>query len=127
MKKALVIYANGSEDLEVTAIADVLCPGGQVDTKAALTASGVEVKLSHGTTVLCDKNLHDCKDCCDVIAIPGGLPGATNCRDSEYTAMLTELKVIGRLIAAIFSRSPGRASSSRSYQHWTCYWLSRLW
>lgn len=48
MKKALVIYANGSEDLEVTAIADVLARGQVEVTKAALTASGVEVKLSHG-------------------------------------------------------------------------------
>jgi DJ-1 family protein len=107
MKKALVIYANGSEDLEVTAIADVLARGQVEVTKAALTASGVEVKLSHGTTVLCDKNLHDCKDCYDVIAIPGGLPGATNCRDSEkLIAMLTEQKAHKRLIAAICA-APG--------------------
>ncbi len=107
MKKALVIYANGSEDMEVTAITDVLSRGNVAVTKAAVADSGCTVSLAHGTTVICDKNILDCKDDYDVIAIPGGLTGATNCRDCDLLiSMLKKQKQEKRLIAAICA-APG--------------------
>lgn len=108
MKKALLVYANGSEDIEITATADVLSRGGVSVTKAALAANGaLEVKLAHGTRVSCDVNLQDVTDRFDVIVIPGGLQGSLDCaKDAHLIAMLREQKESGRLIAAICA-APG--------------------
>ena len=90
MTTALICYANGSEDIEVTAPANILTRGGVKVTRAAVCAHGVQVTLAHGTTVLCDKNIANC-DFFDasLIVLPGGLPGATT---------LAECKELGNLI-----------------------------
>ena len=108
MTCALIVYANGSEDMEVTAITDILNRGGIKVTKAALNDDGgLKVTLAHGTTVVCDKNLNDCADDYAVIAIPGGLVGAENCRDSTtLIAKLQEQKAKDGYIAAICA-APG--------------------
>lgn len=106
--KALVVYANGSEDIEVNAPADILVRGGVAVTRAALAPAGEQVTLAHGTRVLCDVNLEQVKgESFDVIVIPGGLQGSENCRDSAtLIAMLKAQKAAGRYIAAICA-APG--------------------
>jgi DJ-1 family protein len=108
MKQALLAYANGSEDIEITAVADVLSRGGLNITKAAVAPNGaVEVKLAHGTRVVCDRNIADCNGRYDVIVIPGGLKGAQACADSnELKQLLKEQQEHSRLIAAICA-APG--------------------
>lgn len=108
MASALVIYANGSEDLEVTALTDILNRGGVTVTKAALNDDhSLNVVLAHGTKVVCDKNLADCTDDYSVIAIPGGLTGAENCRDSKTLIdKLQKQQENGGYIAAICA-APG--------------------
>lgn len=108
MAKALLVYADGSEDLEITAPCDVLKRGGVEVTKAAISAGGGRtVTLAHGTCVQCDCNLEEISDSYDVIVVPGGLPGANHCHDSvKLTALLREQKRQGRYIAAICA-APG--------------------
>ena len=107
MTTALVCYADGSEDLEVTAAADILARGGIQVTKAAVCPQGLQVSLAHGTKVICDKNIADCKDRYDVIVIPGGLKGAENCRDCPILLQLLQAQQQdGRYIAAICA-APG--------------------
>lgn len=103
MATALLIYANGSEDLEITAPCDILSRGGVKVTKAALnTTQDKMVTLSHGTQVICDCNLEEISQAYDVIVIPGGLPGANHCHDSaKLLSLLKEQKTQGRYIAAI--------------------------
>lgn len=105
--KALVCYADGSEDIEVTSITDILTRGGVEVTKAAVKPEGVEVTLAHGTRVVCDKNIADCTDTYDVIAVPGGLQGAEHCRDCPVlTEKLKAQHAAGRYAAAICA-APG--------------------
>ncbi|MBQ7584679.1 MAG: DJ-1/PfpI family protein [Desulfovibrionaceae bacterium] len=108
MKTALLIYANGSEDLEITASADILNRGGVKVVRAALNDDHSKtVTLAHGTVVVCDKPLAECQDDYDVIIIPGGLSGSEHCRDSKV--LLEKLKAqqsAGKIIAAICA-APG--------------------
>ncbi|MBQ7457130.1 MAG: DJ-1/PfpI family protein [Desulfovibrio sp.] len=108
MKKALLIYANGSEDLEITATADILNRGGIQVTRAAVNEEGTKnVLLAHGTAVVCDANLNDIDDTFDIIVIPGGLAGSEHCRDSHILIeKLKQQKAEGRWIAAICA-APG--------------------
>ncbi|MBO4335388.1 MAG: DJ-1/PfpI family protein [Desulfovibrio sp.] len=108
MKTALLIYANGSEDLEITAVADILNRGGVAVTRAALNSDGSKtVTLAQGTVVVCDGTLADCDKDYDAIVIPGGLKGSENCRDSALLVQkLKDQKAAGRLIAAICA-APG--------------------
>ena len=108
MKTALLIYANGSEDLEITATADILTRGGVAVTRAALNADASKtVTLAQGTVVVCDINAETADKDYDVIVIPGGLKGSESCRDSVWLIdKLKSQKAAGRLIAAICA-APG--------------------
>ena len=108
MSSALLIYADGSEDLEITAAADILKRGGVEVIRAALTDNPDKiVTLAHGTKVICDKTLGECDELYDVVVIPGGLKGSEACRDSERLIdILAEHKRRGRHIAAICA-APG--------------------
>ncbi len=105
MKKALVIYANGSEDLEVTAVADVLSRGGIAITRGGV--GGRTVKLAHGTIVTCDAAVEECAGDFDAIVIPGGLDGSSNCAASEALVQkLKQQRAAGRWVCAICA-APG--------------------
>lgn len=108
MPTALLIYANGSEDLEITAPADILNRGGVKVTKCALTDDGsAKVTLAHGTTVCCDVSIGSCEGDFDIIVVPGGMPGTAHCRDNEkLVALLKAQQAAGRYIAAICA-APG--------------------
>lgn len=108
MATALVIYANGSEALEVTAITDVLKRVGVNVTTAALNATDKIVSLANGTKVICDVNFDEVKSQeFDVIAIPGGLDGSCACRDNgELIAMLKKQQQSNKYLAAICA-APG--------------------
>ena len=78
MKTALILYTNGTEDIEVTAALDVLHRGGVKITTAAVTdESSRMVPLAHGTVVVCDTNIDELEGEYDLIVIPGG-PGTRN-------------------------------------------------
>ncbi len=105
MKKALVIYANGSEDLEVTAVADVLSRGGIEITRGGI--GGKTVRLAHGTVVTCDEAIEDCIGEYDAIIIPGGLEGSNNCAASApLIEKLKQQRAAGRWVCAICA-APG--------------------
>lgn len=109
MVRALVAYANGSEDMEVTSVASILERGGVKVTRAAITTDGsTTVTLAHGTVVKCDANISALKgETFDIIALPGGLDGATNCaNNADLVEMLKAQQAAGRYVAAICA-APG--------------------
>lgn len=108
MPTALVAFANGSEDMEATSVASILERGGVKVTRAAITTDGtLDVVLSHGMKVHCDAHINDCTGAYDMIVIPGGLEGATNCANCEpLVQKLKAQKASGHYIAAICA-APG--------------------
>ncbi|MGG7144342.1 DJ-1 family glyoxalase III [Clostridium nigeriense] len=80
--KVAILLANGFETLEGLTVVDILRRAEvQCDT---FSLEGNEVTTSHKIKVQSDKNImgEEIKDY-DCIVLPGGMPGATNLRDSE--------------------------------------------
>lgn len=100
-ENVLVPIADGSEDIETAIIVDVLRRAGAVVTVASV--SSLQVKMAHGLKLSADKLITECvNETYDLIALPGGMPGAEHLRDSkDLTEMLKKQQQNGKLYAAI--------------------------
>ena len=77
-KEVLIPIANGSEDIETVTLIDVL---RRADANLTVASVGEDllVQAARGTNILADLSIAQCKDReWDLIALPGGMPGATN-------------------------------------------------
>ncbi len=102
IKKVLVPIANGTEELEAVSIIDCLRRAG-ADVTVASVSEKKQIIASRKTLLTADKLIRYCvNEKYDLIALPGGMPGAEHLRDSrELTEMLKEQFESGRLYAAI--------------------------
>ncbi len=100
MSKVAVILANGFEDFEAIVIADIL---RRADIHCDLVGlDSLEVVASHKTKVIADKILNDEIVDYDMIVLPGGLPGSTNLRDSDYLIeIIKKMNEANKYICAI--------------------------
>eukprot|EP01098_Paradermamoeba_levis_P007726 TRINITY_DN3212_c0_g1_i1.p1 TRINITY_DN3212_c0_g1~~TRINITY_DN3212_c0_g1_i1.p1 ORF type:complete len:188 (+),score=56.77 TRINITY_DN3212_c0_g1_i1:134-697(+) len=101
-KTVLVPIANGSEDIESVSIIDVLRRAGAEVTVASIEKEK-QVTLARGTRVIADALLEEVhgKEF-DLIALPGGMPGAEHLRDSQtLVSLLKKQKEEGKLLAAV--------------------------
>jgi 4-methyl-5(b-hydroxyethyl)-thiazole monophosphate biosynthesis len=101
MPTALVPIANGSEEIEAVTIIDVLRRAG-VDVTVA-GAGACDVTASRGVRLQAECLIAECVEkTYDLIALPGGMPGAEHLRDSaELTELLKAQQQSGRLYGAI--------------------------
>jgi len=97
----LVPIADGSEEIEAVCIIDVLRRAGASVTVASVGA--LQITASRGVRIVADKSIADCMGTVyDLIALPGGMPGAEHLRDSnELIDLLKAQKREGRFYAAI--------------------------
>ncbi len=99
-KTALVILAEGFEEVEAIGPVDVLRRAGVRVTLAGVNS--LIVKSSRNIRIQVDALLKDIQDIPDAVILPGGLPGATNLAKSEEVAKLVKkVNVAGKLVAAI--------------------------
>jgi 4-methyl-5(b-hydroxyethyl)-thiazole monophosphate biosynthesis len=100
-KQVLIPIADGSEEIEAVCIIDVLRRAGASVTVASV--DGLQVIASRGVKLIADNLISECVDrTFDLIALPGGMPGAEHMRDSrELTEMLKQQQKEGRLYGAI--------------------------
>lgn len=100
MKTALVILADGFEEIEAIAPVDVLRRAGVRVTIAGLIDP--RVKSSGKVGVEVDILLRNLVEIPDVVILPGGLPGATNlAKSEEVAALVRKMNKAGKIIAAI--------------------------
>ena len=121
MKKVAVILADGFEEIEAITIIDVL-RRAEVEV-VSVGLMGTSVKGVHGVKIEADKTLDkfDPKDF-DMIALPGGLPGAEHLAYSqELQKILKEFDKESKLIAAICAAPMALATSSVIKNKFTCY------
>lgn len=100
--RILVPIADDSEEIETACITDVLTRAGAVVLVASVTGTH-QVRMSRGLKVVADALLCDCLgQHWDVIACPGGMPGAERLRDcQDLTTLLKEQNKAGRWAAAV--------------------------
>ncbi len=100
-KRALVPIADGSEEIEAVCIIDILRRAGMEVVVASV--DDLQITASRGVKLMADAFITECtEETFDLIALPGGIPGAEHLRDStELVGMLKKQKQAGRLYAAI--------------------------
>lgn len=102
MAKALVIIADGTEEMEAVITADVLRRGKVATTVAGLN-SAEAIKASCGFKLLPDVSLDEAlKHEYDAIVLPGGLAGSEAfCASSKVGELLKKQEAAGKYCAAI--------------------------
>ncbi len=122
--KALIVLADGFEDVEAVAAIDVLRRGGGEVVTASLSGRR-EVRSAHGVTMLADASFADAADeAYDAIVLPGGGEGTQNLKASaELAERLRKQKADGGLLCAICAAPTVlvEAGVLDEGQHVTCY------
>lgn len=101
IKNVLVPIADGTEEMEAVIVIDVLRRSGARVTVASVGER--QVTASRGVRLVADTEIAACAgETFDLIALPGGMPGAENLRDSpQLTRQLADQAAAGRMIGAI--------------------------
>ena len=99
-KKAIIILADGFEEIEAITVIDILRRAG---VEVAVCGLGSEkVKGSKGVVIVTDKMFQGNETGYDACALPGGMPGAENLAVSDKVKnLLLDMNDKGKIIAAI--------------------------
>ena len=99
--RVLVPIADGTEEIEAVTIIDVLRRAEAEVTVASV--NDLQITASRGVKITADCLIDACKDrAFDLIALPGGIPGAEHLRDNAILkTLLLNQKAAGRLFGAI--------------------------
>ena len=104
-KKVLVPVAQGIEEMEAITIIDVLRRAGANVIIASVDK--INIKASKGIEFKADKLIKDCMDeRFDLIALPGGIPGAQNLCDSKELELLLKKQAKQQKYYAAVCASP---------------------
>lgn len=101
-KNVLVPVADGSEDIELSCLTDILARGEIKFTVASVMASK-NVTLSRGLKLTADTLIQDVSaNSFDAVLLPGGLPGADHLGKSEgLKKVMHEMRSQNKLFGAI--------------------------
>ena len=100
MVKALVLMAEGFEEIELSNIVDILRRGGVTVTVAGLK-DGL-ITGSRGIKMQPDAPLDSIKELYDIVILPGGAPGYINLgNDKRVLNLVTRYHTNGKFVAAI--------------------------
>lgn len=124
MVNALVLLADGFEDIEAVTVIDVLRRGG-VETVAASVGGKLEVRSARGIVLKADAAFAEvARDDFDALVLPGGGEGTENLRRApEVLERLRKQKEDGRLVCAICAAPLVLVDAGvlDDGQHVTCY------
>jgi len=126
--RVLVPIGDGSEEIETTCITDTLARFGAEVVIASVMPdkSNLVCNMSRGIKVLADVHISEVSNSSfDLIALPGGMPGAEHLRDcTELIDMLKKQKMDNKLFAAVCA-SPAVVFASQGLMEGTagntCY------
>lgn len=99
-KRALIILADGFEEIEAITVIDILRRANIEVITAGI--NDIKVQGSHGIIVIADKTLPAIKGDFDACVLPGGMPGAKNLSSSaKVNSLIKQMDKGGKIIAAI--------------------------
>jgi 4-methyl-5(b-hydroxyethyl)-thiazole monophosphate biosynthesis len=88
MKTAVVVLAEGFEEIEAVTPIDML---RRADVRVTVAGvGGTTIRGSHGLAFECDARLESVDEIPDLIVLPGGLPGSENLGNSHEVRALTQ-------------------------------------
>ncbi len=101
MKTALVLFADGSEELEAVTVINILRRGGVSVTVAGL--HGGPLRGARGTVLQPDTTLDEAlAHTYDMVVLPGGQPGSNNLRaDARVIKLVQQMAAADRYVSAI--------------------------
>ena len=101
-KKAIVLLAEGFEEIEAMTPIDYLRRAG-IEVTVVAIGGNLTVKGARGVSVNADMSLREIETASfDAVVIPGGMPGAANLAASKETgALIAEAAAAGKLVCAI--------------------------
>jgi len=105
-KKAIVLLADGFEDVEAVTPIDYLRRAGVEVTSVSISGSLTVTSRWGGIKIITDTTLAEIlkqdENIWDAVIIPGGMPGASNLAASQETGtLLKKMAAAGKLICAI--------------------------
>lgn len=99
-KKAIMVLAEGFEEIEAVTVIDILRRAGIETIVAGL--EDLNVQGSHGITLAADVRLDEAGADFDACVFPGGMPGSTHLGCSEKVrSLIQEMHQEKKVIAAI--------------------------
>jgi 4-methyl-5(b-hydroxyethyl)-thiazole monophosphate biosynthesis len=101
MKSALILFADGSEELEAITVVNILRRAGVSVTLAGLTAGAL--RGSRGTLLVPDATLDEAlAHSYDMVVLPGGQPGTNNLKaDARVLKLVQQMAQQGKYVTAI--------------------------
>lgn len=100
MKKTIVLFKEGFEEVEALSVVDVFRRANMPCLMVGMDSE--EVTSSHQITIKMDTLFNEEVKDADLVVLPGGLPGANNLRDDERVInILKEFNDQGKWIGAI--------------------------
>jgi len=101
MKTVLVLFADGSEELEAVTVVNILRRAGITVTLAGLTAGAL--RGSRGTMLMPDTALDSVlHDSFDMVVLPGGQPGTKHLQaDARVLKLVQQMSAQGKYVSAI--------------------------
>jgi len=101
MKTVLVLFAEGSEELETITVVNILRRAGLAVTLAGLSAGAL--RGSRGVVLLPDTTLDEAlKHSYDMMVLPGGQPGTDNLKaDARVLGLAQHMAQKGKYVTAI--------------------------
>ncbi|TYH33238.1 hypothetical protein ES332_D13G044900v1 [Gossypium tomentosum] len=102
--RVLVPVANGSEEIEIVTIVDIL-RRAKVDVVVASVEKSVKILASQGVKIIADKLIGDAAGSIyDLIILPGGVAGTERLQKSRILKkLLKEQDAAGRILGAVCS------------------------
>ena len=123
-KRVLVPIADGSEEIETCCITDTLVRAGAEVTVASVEAT-TTCTMSRGLKIVADALVTDLgNDQFDLVALPGGMPGAERLRDSDALDAILRKQDARRAPLAAVCASPAVILKSKGLidgRQATCY------
>ena len=128
MKKAVVFFADGFEEVEALSPVDYLRRAGVEVTMVSIGNGSRSVTGAHKITVTADISLDSYlssgQELPDAVVIPGGMPGASNIASCRQALSFIEQMYSNKKLVAAICASPAVVLGQTCVlkgKKWTCY------